>query len=80
MAGYLAAVDGLGMEELFFLATDIPCDESWCAENRDNAAVIRAAGKLVLAVDYATEAANIASCSPTSPCAAVPYVSIRNFG
>ena len=80
VAGYLTAVDGLGMEELFFLATDIPCDESWCAENRDNAAVIRAAGKLVLAVDYATEAANIASAHQQARAAGfVPYVSIRNL-
>ena len=31
--GYTAAIDGIGMEELFFLATDQPCTEDYCAEN-----------------------------------------------
>ena len=53
--GYLEAVDGLGMEELTVLATDRPCDADWCEENRTAAAAVRAAGKLVLAVDYADE-------------------------
>ncbi|MGC9523347.1 MAG: MJ1477/TM1410 family putative glycoside hydrolase [Anaerolineae bacterium] len=54
-AGYLEAIDGLGMEELYVLATDEPCAADWCAENRAAAAAIRDAGKLVLTVDYATE-------------------------
>lgn len=76
--GYLDAVDGLGMEELYFLATDRACTQSWCLENRNNAAALRAAGKLVLTVDYATIAANITSAYEQSLAAGfVPYVSIR---
>jgi cysteinyl-tRNA synthetase, unknown class len=51
--GYLEAIDGIGMEELFFRATDKPCVESYCAEDLASARAIRAAGKFVLAVDYA---------------------------
>ena len=58
--GYVEAIDGIGVEELFFLATDEPCAEDWCAENLANTRAIRDAGKLILAVDYASEAANIA--------------------
>lgn len=76
--GYLGAVDGLGMEELYFLATDRACTQSWCLENRNNAAAIRAAGKLVLTVDYATIAANTDSAYEQSLAAGfVPYVSVR---
>lgn len=57
--GYVSAIDGIGMEELFFQATDHPCVEDWCAENLANARALRDAGKLVLAVDYASRAANI---------------------
>lgn len=51
--GYPAAVDGIGMEELFYLATDQPCVRSWCAENLAHTRALRDAGKFVLAVDYA---------------------------
>ncbi|SNT41549.1 cysteinyl-tRNA synthetase, unknown class [Asanoa hainanensis] len=57
--GYTAAIDGIGMEELFFLATDKPCTKSWCAGNLAETRALRAAGKLVLAVDYAVDADNI---------------------
>jgi cysteinyl-tRNA synthetase, unknown class len=59
--GYLGAVDGIGMEELFFLATDEPCTHDYCRENLDGARALRAAGKLVLAVDYARQPAHIAA-------------------
>lgn len=58
--GYLDAIDGLGVEDLFFLDADEPCTAEWCAENLDNVRAIREAGKLVLAVDYASQDANIA--------------------
>lgn len=58
--GYLDAIDGIGIEELYFLAMDEPCAEDWCAENLDHTRAIRDAGKLVLAVDYAAEPANTA--------------------
>ena len=51
--GYLRAIDGIGMEELFYRATDKPCTAGWCGENLRNTRRIRDAGKLVLAVDYA---------------------------
>ncbi len=57
--GYTAAIDGIGMEELFFLATDKPCTESWCPGNLAEARALRAAGKLVLAVDYAVDRDNV---------------------
>ncbi|MEV0717867.1 endo alpha-1,4 polygalactosaminidase [Asanoa sp. NPDC050611] len=57
--GYTAAIDGIGMEELFFLATDEPCTESWCTENLAETRALRAAGKLVLAVDYAARRDNV---------------------
>jgi cysteinyl-tRNA synthetase len=77
---YLDAIDGLGMEDVFYLAHDKPADKPWCKVNRDNALAIRKAGKLVLAIDYCT----------TPECAAdayameraigfVPYVSVRNL-
>ncbi|MFC3494595.1 endo alpha-1,4 polygalactosaminidase [Glycomyces rhizosphaerae] len=58
--GYVDAIDGIGIEELFFLNADEPCTEDWCAENLDNTRTIRDAGKLILAVDYASETEHIA--------------------
>lgn len=58
-SGYTEAIDGIGMEELFFLATDQPCTRDWCPENLNHTRALRDAGKLVLAVDYASQAANI---------------------
>jgi cysteinyl-tRNA synthetase, unknown class len=63
-AGYTEAIDGIGMEELFFQATDEACVEEFCAENLDNARALRNAGKLVLAVDYASDHRNVrAACA-----------------
>ena len=61
--GYLAAIDGIGMEELFYLATDRPCVADFCAENLAETRALRAAGKLVLAVDYVTGPARVHACS-----------------
>ncbi|WP_412539605.1 endo alpha-1,4 polygalactosaminidase [Longispora sp. K20-0274] len=58
-SGYTEAIDGIGMEELFFLATDKPCDESFCPENLGETRALRKAGKTVLAVDYATRPENV---------------------
>jgi cysteinyl-tRNA synthetase, unknown class len=77
---YLDAIDGLGMEDVFYLAHDKPADKSWCKENRKNALAIKQAGKPVFAIDYCM----------TPQCAAdayameraigfVPYVSVRNL-
>ncbi|MET0494486.1 MAG: endo alpha-1,4 polygalactosaminidase [Actinoplanes sp.] len=59
--GYTEAIDGIAMEELFFLATDEPCTEDWCAENLAATRALRDAGKFVLSVDYATRPADIRS-------------------
>ena len=74
-SGYLDAIDGLGMEELYFLATDTPCDADWCAENREAATAIRDAGKLVLTVDYARRPKNVeAAYTQSRADGFVPYV------
>ena len=52
------AIDGIAMEELFFLATDKPCTEDWCSENLADTRALRDAGKFVLSVDYATRPAD----------------------
>jgi len=57
--GYLDAIDGIGMEELFFQDTDQPCRADYCAENLAGARALRDHGKFVLAVDYATNRDNI---------------------
>jgi cysteinyl-tRNA synthetase len=76
-AKYLPAIDGLGMEELYYRATDRLCSQSWCAENRANAAAVGGAGKLVLTIDYASQAANIADAYTRSRAAgSVPYCSV----
>lgn len=73
--GYLDAIDGLGMEELYFRATDKPCTARWCAENRTAALAVRAAGKLVLTVDYATRPDNVrAAYAQSRADGFVPYV------
>lgn len=74
---YLPAIDGLGMEELYYRATDRACTQSWCAENRAEAAAVGSAGKLVLAVDYANRAANIADAYTRARAAGfVPYCTV----
>lgn len=79
-SGYLPAIDGLGIEELYIRAMDRPCTRSWCYENQDNTADIAAAGKLVLTIDYAVQQANIDSAYTQSIDAGfVPYVSVRNL-
>jgi cysteinyl-tRNA synthetase len=57
--GYTEAIDGIGMEELFFLATDEPCVADFCAENLAATRRLRDAGKVVLAVDYATSPSHV---------------------
>ena len=62
--GYTRAIDAIGMEELFFRATDDPCVEAYCLENLGNARALRDAGKLVLAVDYAASPESVtAACA-----------------
>ncbi|MFI6328731.1 endo alpha-1,4 polygalactosaminidase [Micromonospora chersina] len=62
--GYTAAIDGIGMEDLFYRSPGDPCTESWCEENLGNARALRDAGKQVLAVDYADRAEDVrAACA-----------------
>ena len=78
--GYTTAIDGIGMEELFYLATDLPCTEDFCAENLQNARALRRAGKLVLAVDYAQRPRNIkAACARYAKEGFVGYVTVRDL-
>jgi cysteinyl-tRNA synthetase len=53
-SGYVEAIDGVGIESPFYLPTDRRCDFDYCPVNLDHARALRDAGKLVLAVDYAT--------------------------
>ena len=63
--GYVEAIDGLGVEELFFTAdedtSDQPCVQEWCAEDLANVRALRDAGKFILAVDYASAPDNVAA-------------------
>jgi cysteinyl-tRNA synthetase len=63
-SGYVDAIDGLGVEELFFAAdddtSDQPCVQDWCAENLADVEALRDEGKVILAVDYASEPDNVA--------------------
>lgn len=59
--GYTEAIDGIGMESMFFLPVDIPCTYPYCATNLDAARALRKAGKVVLAIDYANKPQNIAA-------------------
>ncbi|WP_245563620.1 endo alpha-1,4 polygalactosaminidase [Longispora albida] len=56
--GYTEAIDGIGMEELFYLATDVPCTQDFCGENLAETRELARQGKTVLAVDYATRKEN----------------------
>jgi len=74
---YLNAVDGLGIEDVFYLAHDKPATARWAQENRDNALALKRAGKLVLGVDYARKKENIADAyAKQRALGFVPYVSV----
>jgi cysteinyl-tRNA synthetase len=73
---YLHAIDGIGVEDVFYLAHDKPANARWSKENRDNALEIQRAGKLVLGVDYAKTPACIADAyAKQRAIGFVPYVS-----
>jgi cysteinyl-tRNA synthetase, unknown class len=62
--GFVDAIDGLGVEELFFAAdddtSDQPCVQDWCAENLAGVEALRDEGKVILAIDYAEDPDNVA--------------------
>ncbi|NUS73224.1 MAG: glycoside hydrolase [Corynebacteriales bacterium] len=57
--GYVDAIDGIGVEDLFFQNADVPCFQDYCQENLDHVRAIKDAGKIVLATDYADSPKNI---------------------
>ena len=77
---YLRAVDGLGLESVFYLAHDKKATASWCQENRDNAVALINTGKLVLGVDYAKKIENVTDAyAKQRAIGFVPYVSVRDL-
>lgn len=63
-SGYVDAIDGIGIEDLYYLPNDRPCDLDYCPVNLHNVRALRDAGKFVLAVDYATQPDHIrAACA-----------------
>jgi cysteinyl-tRNA synthetase len=78
--GYLEAVDGIGLEELFVRATDEPCVDAYCDENLRDARALRDAGKFVLAVDYADRAELIAAtCARYREEGFLGYIGVREL-
>lgn len=78
--GYLEAVDGIGVEELFFRATDQPCAADHCAEDLARTRELRQAGKTVLAVDYAVRPENVErACRAYREEGFEGYVSVREL-
>ena len=74
---YINAIDGIGIESVFYIAHDKPANKGWCKENRDNALAIKNAGKLVLGVDYAKKPESIAEAYKMQRAIGfVPYVSV----
>ena len=77
---YLDAIDGLGLESVFYLAHDKPANAEWCRENRANAIAIKKAGKLILGVDYAKNPKSIADAyKKQRKIGFVPYVSVEKL-
>jgi len=80
LPGYLDAIDGIGMEEMYVRATDRPCTLSWCYENIANATAILNAGKPVLSIDYAVAQDMIDLAVDQSLAAGfIPFVSVRSL-
>lgn len=77
---YINAIDGLGLESVFFIAHDQPATKGWCQENRDNALAIKKAGKLILGIDYARKPASVAEAyQKQRDIGFVPYVSVEEL-
>lgn len=75
---YIGAIDGLGLESVFYLAHDKPASMGWCKENRENAVAIRKAGKLVLGIDYAKRPESVAdACRRQRELQFVPCVTVK---
>lgn len=73
---YLNAIDGLAVENLYYLDSGGPCSAGWCQENIDNSQAVLAAGKPVFSADYSNVTANIRDAYTRARAAGfVPYVS-----
>lgn len=79
-AGYVEAIDGIGMEDLFVKATDEPCTDPSCEENLRGARELRDAGKFVLAVDYAdSDEAVATTCARYRQEGFLGYIGVREL-
>lgn len=77
---YIEAIDGLGLESVFYRPHDKPANKGWCKENRENALAIKKAGKLILGVDYATKPECIADAYKKQRVIGfVPYVTVKEL-
>jgi endo-alpha-1,4-polygalactosaminidase (GH114 family) len=77
---YLDAIDGIGIESVFYIAHDRPAKQTWCEENRKNALAIKQAGKKVFGVDYAKKRRCIEEAyKKLRGIGFVPYVSVREL-
>ena len=75
---YIDAIDGLGLESVFYQPHDKPANADWCGENRRNALAVRKAGKIVLGVDYATKQESISDAYKRQRALGfVPFVSVE---
>lgn len=75
---YIEAIDGIGIESVFYLAHDKPANKAWCEGNRQNALAIGKAGKLVLGIDYAKKPAIIANAyAKQRALGFIPFVSVE---
>ena len=77
---YINAIDGLGIESVFYLPHDKPANKEWCKENRQNALAIKKAGKIVLAVDYcSSDECKTLAYEKERTIGFIPYVSILDL-
>lgn len=77
---FLDAIDGLGLESVFYIAHDKPANHDWCRENRANALAIKKAGKPVFGIDYAKKRECIADAhKKLREIGFIPCVSVRDL-
>jgi cysteinyl-tRNA synthetase len=79
VSGYTEAIDGIGMESLFYRPNHI-CDYSFCKENLTHARALKKAGKLVLVVDYPNKSSWVSDdCRRMRKEGFTPYVTRRSL-
>lgn len=80
--GYLASVDGIGQEDIYYgyEGDDLPTPPDVTAELENDLAVFRAAGKLVLTVDYTQTPGQIDTAYARSAAHGfVPFCTVRDL-